>query len=40
VASGRLGKAGVEAMRDDIRDWRHVFKLDPDKTISDEHLEL
>jgi len=27
-------------MRDDIRDWRHVFKLDPDKTISDEHLEL
>jgi len=27
-------------MREDIRDWRHVFKLDPDKTISDEHLEL
>lgn len=24
----------------DYRDWRHVFKLDPNKEISDEHLEL
>jgi putative glycerol-1-phosphate prenyltransferase len=24
----------------DIREWRHVFKLDPNKEISDEHLEL
>ncbi|NUK31808.1 heptaprenylglyceryl phosphate synthase [Parageobacillus sp. VR-IP] len=23
----------------DIREWRHVFKLDPNKEISDEHLE-
>ncbi len=23
----------------DIREWRHVFKLDPNKTISDEALE-
>jgi putative glycerol-1-phosphate prenyltransferase len=23
----------------DIREWRHVFKLDPNKKISDEHLE-
>jgi putative glycerol-1-phosphate prenyltransferase len=23
----------------DIRDWRHAFKLDPNKEISDEHLE-
>ncbi|MFC0273200.1 heptaprenylglyceryl phosphate synthase [Metabacillus herbersteinensis] len=24
----------------DITEWRHVFKLDPNKEISDEHLEL
>lgn len=24
----------------DIREWKHVFKLDPDKDISDEHLEM
>ncbi|MRX72666.1 heptaprenylglyceryl phosphate synthase [Bacillus lacus] len=24
----------------DVREWKHVFKLDPDKEISDEHLEL
>ncbi|AIM16831.1 MULTISPECIES: heptaprenylglyceryl phosphate synthase [Neobacillus] len=23
----------------DFREWRHVFKLDPNKEISDEHLE-
>ncbi|MFD2445159.1 heptaprenylglyceryl phosphate synthase [Bacillus sp. CGMCC 1.16607] len=23
----------------DVREWRHVFKLDPNKKISDEHLE-
>ncbi|MDQ6595596.1 heptaprenylglyceryl phosphate synthase [Bacillus salipaludis] len=23
----------------DFREWRHVFKLDPNKQISDEHLE-
>ena len=23
----------------DIREWRHVFKLDPNKTISDDALE-
>ncbi|TXK89569.1 geranylgeranylglyceryl/heptaprenylglyceryl phosphate synthase, partial [Parageobacillus sp. SY1] len=23
----------------DIRQWRHVFKLDPNKEISDEQLE-
>lgn len=23
----------------DVREWRHVFKLDPNKEISDEHLE-
>lgn len=23
----------------DVKEWRHVFKLDPDKEISDEHLE-
>ncbi|KAA9024346.1 heptaprenylglyceryl phosphate synthase [Niallia endozanthoxylica] len=23
----------------DVREWRHVFKLDPNKSISDEHLE-
>ncbi len=23
----------------DVREWRHVFKLDPNKIISDEHLE-
>lgn len=22
-----------------VREWRHVFKLDPNKSISDEHLE-
>ncbi len=22
-----------------VREWRHVFKLDPDKSISDDHLE-
>ncbi|MFY4776979.1 heptaprenylglyceryl phosphate synthase [Metabacillus sp. RGM 3146] len=24
----------------DVKEWRHVFKLDPDKEISDEQLEL
>ena len=24
----------------DYRSWRHTFKLDPDKTIDDEALEL
>ena len=23
----------------DVREWRHVFKLDPNKRISDDHLE-
>ena len=23
----------------DVREWRHVFKLDPNKEISDDHLE-
>ncbi|MBS4220588.1 heptaprenylglyceryl phosphate synthase [Bacillus sp. FJAT-49711] len=23
----------------DVKEWRHAFKLDPDKDISDEHLE-
>ena len=23
----------------DINGWKHVFKLDPNKDISDEHLE-
>ena len=30
----------MEAVRMyDVREWRHVFKLDPNKTISDDHLE-
>ena len=24
----------------DVREWSHVFKLDPDKNISDEDLEM
>ena len=24
----------------DYKSWRHVFKLDPAKEISDEHLEV
>lgn len=27
-------------MRDEIKTWRHVFKLDPDRDISDDDLEL
>ncbi|WP_371320231.1 heptaprenylglyceryl phosphate synthase [Chengkuizengella axinellae] len=26
-------------MKDTIKNWRHIFKLDPDKKISDDHLE-
>ncbi len=26
-------------MKNQMKQWRHVFKLDPDKSISDEHLE-
>src|SRR6476620_7503744 len=30
----------MEAVRMyDVREWRHVFKLDPNKRISDNHLE-